>query len=123
MNRLAEMLTLQLPHREADINSTATLLDHALLTQGFITFPRNKNAALPVRAQKDPLTISGLKKMGPGWHLRPRAFAPQASVMASGVQDDVATSIPVSCDGVKTHVFMDDSIEFSGDALSPSHSS
>ena len=27
-----------------------------------ITFPRNKNAALPVRAQKDPLTISGLKQ-------------------------------------------------------------
>jgi|SRR5437899_7065439 len=53
-------------------------------------FPRNKNAALPVRAQKDPLTISGLKKMGPGWRLRPRDFAPQASVMASGVQDDVS---------------------------------
>src|SRR5215470_2768631 len=32
--------------------------------------------------------------MGPGWHLRPRAFAPQANVMTSGVQDDVATSIP-----------------------------
>ena len=29
------------------------------------TCPRNKNAALPVRAQKGPLTISGLKKMGP----------------------------------------------------------
>jgi len=29
--------------------------------------------------------------------------------MTSGVQDDVATSIPVSYDGVKTHVFMDDS--------------
>ena len=28
--------------------------------------------------------------------------------MTAGVQDDVATSIPVSCDGVKTHVFMDD---------------
>ena len=28
----------------------------------FSTFPRNKNAALPVRAQKAPLTISGLKK-------------------------------------------------------------
>src|SRR5919197_699174 len=34
-------------------------------------------------------------------HLRPRAFAPQASVMASSEQDDVATIIPVSCDGVK----------------------
>jgi len=28
------------------------------------TFPRNKNAALPVRAQKSPLTISSLKKNG-----------------------------------------------------------
>ena len=50
-------------------------------------------------------------------HLRPRAFAPQASVMASSEQDDVATIIPVSCDGVKTHVFMDDSIAFSGGSL------
>src|SRR6267378_688764 len=49
-------------------------------------------------------------------HLRPRAFAPQASVMASSEQDDVATIIPVSCDGVKTHVIMDDSIECSGGA-------
>src|ERR687885_1015418 len=31
--------------------------------------------------------------------------------MTSGVQDDVATSISVSCDGVKTHVFMDDSTD------------
>jgi hypothetical protein len=54
------------------------------------------------------LTLSGLKKMDPGCHLRPQAFAPQASVMAAGVQDDVTTSIPVSCVGVKTHIFMDD---------------
>src|SRR5713101_6590528 len=40
--------------------------------------------------KKTPLTISGLKKMGPGWHLRPRAFAPQASVMAASVRDDVS---------------------------------
>src|SRR3989441_12185954 len=53
-------------------------------------FPRNKNAALLVGAQKIPLTLSGLKKMGPGWHLRPRAFTPQASVMASGERDDVS---------------------------------
>src|SRR5262249_28649705 len=31
------------------------------------TFPRNKNAALLVRTQKDPLTIGGLKKMRPEW--------------------------------------------------------
>ncbi len=31
-----------------------------------------------------------LKKNGSRWHLRPRAFAPQASVMASGVRDDVS---------------------------------
>ena len=36
----------------------------------------------------------------------------------SGVQDAVATSIPVSCDGVKTHVFMDDAIGFSGGLMS-----
>ena len=29
------------------------------------------------------------KRMGPGWHQRPRTFAPQASVMATGVRDDV----------------------------------
>ena len=52
-------------------------------------FLRNKNAALPVRAQKIPLTLSGLKNMGPGWRQRPRTFAPQASVMATGVRDDV----------------------------------
>src|SRR5262249_12083408 len=52
-------------------------------------FLRNKNAALPVRAQKGPLTLRGLQKMGPGWHQRPRTFAPQASVMATGVWDDV----------------------------------
>jgi len=36
--------------------------------------------------------------------------------MASSEQDDVATIIPVSCDGVKTHVFMDDSTELCGEA-------
>src|SRR4029453_12252448 len=54
-----------------------------------LNFPRNKNAALPVRAQKDPLDHQQPQKIGPGWHLQPRAFAPQASVMASGVRDDV----------------------------------
>src|SRR5262249_44451130 len=29
------------------------------------------------------------KNMGPGWRQRPRTFAPQASVMAAGVRDDV----------------------------------
>jgi hypothetical protein len=52
-------------------------------------FLRNKNAALPVRAQKIPLTLSGLKKMGPGWRQRPRTFAPQASIMAASVRDAV----------------------------------
>src|SRR5712691_9678249 len=55
-----------------------------------MSLPRNKNAALPVKAQRNLLTISGLKKMGPRWRLQPRAFAPQASVMASGVRDDVS---------------------------------
>src|SRR4029453_6251490 len=30
----------------------------------YLNFPRNKNAALPIRAQKGPLTTSGLKKNG-----------------------------------------------------------
>src|SRR5262252_1057306 len=58
----------------------------ARLHEGFL---RNKNAALPARAQKSPLTLSGLKKIDPGWRQRPQAFAPQASVMAAGVRDDV----------------------------------
>ena len=33
--------------------------------------------------------MSGLKTMGPGGHLRPRVFAPQARVMAAGVWGDV----------------------------------
>jgi hypothetical protein len=61
-----------------------------------ITLPQNKNAALPVRAQKNSLTISGLKRISPGWPLRPRAFAPQARVMAASVWDEV-TSIPGQC--------------------------
>jgi hypothetical protein len=28
--------------------------------------------------------------MGPAWRLRPRAFTPPASIMASGVRDDVS---------------------------------
>ena len=52
-------------------------------------FLRNKNAALPVRAQKNPLTLSGLKKIAPRWRQRPRTFAPQASVMAASVREDV----------------------------------
>jgi hypothetical protein len=40
--------------------------------------------------KKTPLTINGLKKIGPGWHLQPRAFAPQASVIAAGVRDNVS---------------------------------
>ena len=55
----------------------------------FTGFLRNKNAALPIRAQKIPLTLSGLKKMVPGWRQRPRTFAPQASVMAASVRDAV----------------------------------
>ena len=48
---------------------------------------------------KTPLYRSGRRKtldhqrpekMGPGWHLWPRAFALQASVMTAGVRDDVS---------------------------------
>src|SRR5215831_9104290 len=44
--------------------------------------------------------------MGPGWRLRPRTVAPQASIMTPASGMLWATSIPVSCGGVKTHVFM-----------------
>src|SRR6516165_646352 len=72
-------------------------------------FLRNKNAALPVRAQKSPLTLSGLKKEwvpdGTSGHelSRPKrvSWLPAYGMMW-------ATSIPVSCAGVKTHVFMND---------------
>ena len=72
-------------------------------------FLRNKNAALPVRAQKNPLTLSGLKKAwvpdGASSHelSRPKrvSWLPAYGMMW-------AMSIPVSCVGVKTHVFMDD---------------
>jgi hypothetical protein len=75
--------------------------------EGLSSFPRNNNAALPVRAQKTPLTLSGLKKMAPGWRLRPRVFVPQARVRASGVREDMRHEY--TCfGGVKTHGFMDD---------------
>ena len=35
-----------------------------MIIMDFITFPRNKNAALPVRAQRSLWTISGLKQNG-----------------------------------------------------------
>src|SRR5215813_15240334 len=73
-------------------------------------FLRNKNAALPVRAQKSPLTLSGLKKEwvpdGASGHelSRPKrvSWLPAYGMVW-------ATSIPVSCVGVKTHDFMNDS--------------
>jgi len=81
----------------------------------FPTFTRNKNAALPVRAQKAPLTISGLKKNG----ILDGTFGHELSrpkrvswLPASGRL--WATSIPVSSVGVKTYVCMNDSIGFSG---------
>src|SRR4029450_10760364 len=71
--------------------------------KGALYFPRNKNAALPSGGQKGRSATSALTKMGPRWRLRSRAFAPQASVMASGVRDDVSQIIPVSSGGVKTN--------------------
>jgi hypothetical protein len=35
------------------------------------------------------VTLSGLKNIGPGRRQQPRTFAPQASVTATGVRDDV----------------------------------
>jgi hypothetical protein len=40
-------------------------------------FPRNKNAALPVRVQRDPLTISGLKKWVPDGAFRHELSRPK----------------------------------------------
>ncbi len=42
------------------------------------------------QSTKRPLDHQRPEKMEPGWHLRPRAFAPQASVMATGVREDVS---------------------------------
>jgi hypothetical protein len=40
------------------------LRDHLVKNPHSTEFLRNKNAALPVRAHKSPLTLSGLKKHG-----------------------------------------------------------
>jgi hypothetical protein len=55
-------------------------------------FPHSHETKTPLSwsgRKKPPLTISGLKKMDPGEHLWPQAFAPHASVVASSVRDDV----------------------------------
>src|SRR4029450_4925609 len=79
----------------------------------FSHIPTKQKRRSPGRGAKEPLDHQRPeKKMAPAWPLRPRAFAPQASVMASGVREDVATSIPVSCDGVKANAFLDDSTGF-----------
>src|SRR5215471_17887270 len=72
-------------------------------------FLRNKNAALPARAQKNPLDPQRPEKIwvpaGASDHelSRPKrvSWLPAYGMMA-------AMSIPVSCVGVKTHVFMND---------------
>src|SRR5215831_19350954 len=72
-------------------------------------FLRNKNAALPARAQKNPLDPQRPEKIwvpaGASGHelSRPKrvSWLPAYGMMA-------AMSIPVSCVGVKTHVFMND---------------
>jgi hypothetical protein len=82
--------------------------------KGFATFPRNKNAALPIRAQKSPLTLSGLKKWVPDDTFGHELSRPKRVSWLPAYGMRSATSIPVSCDGVKTYVFMDDSIGLSG---------
>jgi hypothetical protein len=88
----------------------------SLRREGNYTFPRNKNAALPVRAQKTPLTIRGLKENGS--RMTPSATSFRAPSECHGCRRTgwSATSIPVSGDGVKTHVFMEDSIALRGNA-------
>ena len=51
-------------------------------------FPRKKKAAVPVKARKYPLTLSGLQKMGPGVPVPACTFAPQASGTPSSDRED-----------------------------------
>src|SRR5215470_7951169 len=75
---------------------------------GFI-FPRNKNAARLARAQKDPLTVSGLKKWVPDGAFGHELSRPKRVSWLPAYGMMYATSIPVSSGGVKTNVFMNDS--------------
>src|SRR5262249_17236889 len=87
-------------------------------------FLRNKNAALPARAQKNPLDPQRPEKIwvpaGASGHelSRPKrvSWLPAYGMMA-------AMSIPVSCVGVKTHVFMNDLVvdQWTWDGASTSH--
>jgi hypothetical protein len=52
-------------------------------------FLRNKNAALPVRAQKSPLTRSGLKKHGSQMAPAATHFRAPSECRGYGVRDDV----------------------------------
>ena len=82
-------------------NVAATAVQRAMYpsTADNSIFPRNKNAALPVRAQKTPLPLSGLKTTGPGVHLRSRAFCPKRVSWLPAYGRMSATSLPVSCSG------------------------
>jgi len=53
--------------------------------------------------------MSGLKTMGPGEHLRHEFSHPKRVSWLPAYGGMLATSLPVACAGVKTHVFMDDS--------------
>ena len=54
-----------------------------------MTIPTKQKRRSPGQDAKKPLDPQRPENNGPRWRLGPRAFAPQASVMASGVRDDV----------------------------------
>jgi hypothetical protein len=79
----------------------------------FLTFhrPTKQKRRSTSQGAKRPLTISGLKKNGSRMALWPRTFAPQASVMASGIRDEVGHEYTCFMRRGKAHVFMHDLVE------------
>ena len=55
---------------------------------GLRHFPRKKKAAVPVKARKCPLALSGLQKNGSRWPVPACAFAPHASGTPSSDRED-----------------------------------
>src|SRR5262249_42329718 len=60
---------------------------HASTFQRIPTKQKRRSTGQGAKKPLDPQRPE--KNMGPGWRQRPRTFAPQASVMAAGVRDDV----------------------------------
>jgi hypothetical protein len=56
----------------------------------FFHIPTKQKRRSTGQGAKSLLAHQQPEKNGSWWPMRPRAFAPQASVMASGVRDDVS---------------------------------